>query len=175
MKEKPALLIIDLINPFDFSHGKQLASKADSMIQTINGLRLKFYLRDWPVIFINDHYNLWQYDLTKLISYCQNDISHPILNQITPNDQDYFLIKPKHSAFFDTALDTLLRTLQVNTLYLAGVAGNICVLFTANDAYMREYNLYVPSNCIASVSDQDNEYALKMMNQVLKANIEPIS
>jgi nicotinamidase-related amidase len=60
----------------------------------------------------------------------------------------------------------------VKTLFLTGIAGNICVLFTANDAYMREYNLYIPKDCIASVDDQDQNYALKMMENVLKANID---
>ncbi|MCY7801764.1 cysteine hydrolase family protein, partial [Bacillus haynesii] len=87
------------------------------------------------------------------------------------NNSDYFLIKPKHSAFYGTALETLLHELHVDHLIITGVAGNICVLFTANDAYMREYDITIPRDCIASNNEKDNEYALTMMENVLFANI----
>ena len=70
-------------------------------------------------------------------------------------------------------LNTLLHQLKVDTLILTGIAGNICVLFTANDAYMREYKLLVPEDCIASNNDHDNQYALTMMENVLKAGYKP--
>jgi nicotinamidase-related amidase len=94
-----------------------------------------------------------------------------ILQEIKPDEDDYFLIKPKHSAFYETALNTLLQQLHVNTLVLTGIAGNICVLFTASDAYMRDYQLIIPRDCMASVDDRDQSYALTMMENVLKAEI----
>ena len=84
------------------------------------------------------------------------------------------MIKPKHSAFYGTALNTLLQQLNVDTLILTGIAGNICVLFTANDAYMREYNFMIPEDCIASNNDKDNKYALTMMKNVLTAETKPV-
>ncbi|WP_042375492.1 cysteine hydrolase family protein [Neobacillus jeddahensis] len=169
----PALLIIDMINNFDFSHGPILAKKAQSIAGHIKELKAQFNKQKLPVIFINDHYNLWQADFHKIIDLCRNDYSQPIFDILLPDEQDYFLIKPKHSAFYGTALQTLLHQLQVNTLILTGIAGNICVLFTANDAYMREYALLAPNDCIASVDDQDQKYALTMMENVLKAKVAP--
>jgi nicotinamidase-related amidase len=92
---------------------------------------------------------------------------------LRPDEDDYFVLKPKHSGFFSTTLDILLDYLQVNTVILTGVAGNICILFTANDAYMRDYRLYVPADCVASNDPDDNEHALKQMEIVLKADITP--
>jgi nicotinamidase-related amidase len=169
---RPALLIIDMINNFDFSHGPILAQKATRIASSIKNLKIQFNEKKLPVIFINDHYNLWQADLHKIIDLCRNKHSQPIFEQLLPEENDLFLIKPKHSAFFGTALNTLLHQLKVNTLILTGIAGNICVLFTANDAYMREYELLVPNNCIASADDKDNQYALTMMENVLKAKIQ---
>jgi nicotinamidase-related amidase len=80
------------------------------------------------------------------------------------------VLKPKHSAFYDTTLDTLLEALKVRRLVLTGIAGNICVLFTANDAYMREFRLYVPADCIVSNTPADNAHVLRQMHDVLKAN-----
>lgn len=124
---------------------------------------------------MNNHYNLWQADLDTITTHCRNPISAPILHEMHPSPDDYFLIKPKHSAFYGTALNTLLHQLGVNMLVMTGIAGNICVLFSANDAYMREYNLHIPHDCTASNDDHDNENTLKMMEKVLKANISSFS
>lgn len=171
---KTALLIIDMINDFEFDEGEVLAKKTTKIIDPILRLKKTFNEKDLPVIYINDHYNLWQADFEKIIDYCRNEKSEEIIDKISPEkNQDYFLIKPKHSAFYGTALNTLLQQLKVDTLVMAGIAGNICVLFTANDAYMREYNLIIPEDCIASNNDQDNKYALTMMRNVLSAETKP--
>lgn len=167
---KSALLIIDMINDFNFNHGETLAKKAEDITGSILNLKESFKQKDWPIIYINDHFNLWQADFKKIMDHCRNEKSENVIGQIAPDDGDYFLIKPKHSAFYGTALHTLLQQLDVKSLVLTGVAGNICVLFTANDAYMREYQLSIPENCIASNSDRDNEFALTMMQEVLRAD-----
>jgi nicotinamidase-related amidase len=172
-QQKPALLIIDMINDFQFNHGEILSKKTLELTAPILSLKELFYKRDWPIIYINDHYNLWRADLDRITDFCLNDRSDRVIQGIMPTDNDYFLIKPKHSAFYGTALSTLLRQLKVDTLVLTGIAGNICILFTANDAYMREYSLFIPADCTASNNDQDNQYALTMMKEVLKANIQP--
>ncbi|MBM7705093.1 isochorismatase family cysteine hydrolase [Metabacillus iocasae] len=170
---KTALIIIDMINDFQFNHGNMLAEQAQ--VVAANILKLKQFLttKGVPTIYVNDHYRLWKADLDKIISYCTNETSRSILEQIQPTEKDYFLIKPKHSIFYGTALNMLLAELEIETLILCGIAGNICVLFSANDAYMREYNLIIPSDCIASNVAEDNEFALKMMRNVLKANTLP--
>lgn len=63
----------------------------------------------------------------------------------------------------------------MKTVILTGMATNICVLFTANDAYMRDYHLIVPSDCVASQTDEDNRYALQQIQTILKADISPSS
>jgi nicotinamidase-related amidase len=83
------------------------------------------------------------------------------------------VLKPKHSGFFDTTLDTLLEALRIRRLILTGMAGNICVLFTANDAYMREYKIFAPADCIVSNTAADNDHALRQIKTVLKGNTEP--
>jgi nicotinamidase-related amidase len=172
---KPALIIIDMINDFHFRHGKILAEKALNIIKPINELKTAFHEQDLPVIYVNDHYNLWKADLDTIMNHCRNPVSERILHEMHPSPDDYFLIKPKHSAFYGTALNTLLHQLGVNLLVMTGIAGNICVLFSANDAYMREYRLHIPHDCTASNDDHDNENALKMMENVLKANISSFS
>lgn len=90
---------------------------------------------------------------------------------LRPEADDYFVLKPKHSGFFSTTLDILLQHLGVRTVVLTGMAANICVLFTANDAYMRDLSLIIPSDCVASNSPAENRQALRQMEKVLKADI----
>ncbi|MGG3737586.1 isochorismatase family cysteine hydrolase [Aeribacillus pallidus] len=168
-----ALLIIDIINSFRFGHGPILAERTLSIVPRIKALKEVCRKKQIPIIYINDNYNIWRADVQKLIKHCTNDLSSPIINELHPDDSDYFLIKPKYSAFFGTGLNPLLSQLNIKQLILTGIAGNICVLFTANDAYMRDYRLFVPADCITSVDPKDNEYALKMMNYVLDARIDP--
>lgn len=169
-QRQSALLIIDMINDFQFDHGDILSKKASQLTAPILSLKQHFYKKNDPVIYINDHYNLWKADIDSIVNYCSNSRSKAIIDKLKPEKQDYFLIKPKHSAFYETALHTLLQQLKVDSLVLAGIAGNICVLFTANDAYMREYHLIVPKDCIVSNNNEDNQYALTMMQEVLKAD-----
>ena len=96
------------------------------------------------------------------------------MEAMRPDSDDYFLIKPKHSAFFQTPLQSLLHELGINRLFLAGIAGDICILFTAKDAYMYEYALDIPENCTASNEKQGNEYALYLMRSVMNANTDSI-
>ncbi|MCY9093316.1 cysteine hydrolase [Bacillus mojavensis] len=170
-KADTALLIVDMINNFEFDMGESLANKTEKIVPHILSLKKHARQNDWPIIYINDHYGLWQADIQNIQQKCKNEKSKAIIEKISPEDADYFLIKPKHSAFYETALHTLLTELQVKRIVLTGIAGNICVLFTANDAYMREYSITIPKDCIASNSDKDNEFALTMMENVLFAEI----
>ncbi len=113
----------------------------------------------------------------KVVAHClEDDVrGKAFVERILPDDRDYFVLKPKHSGFFCTDLDLLLKHLGVSNLILTGIAGNNCVLFTANDAYMRDFNLFVPSDCSVSQTQQENDYALKQMEKVLKADIRPSS
>ncbi len=85
-----------------------------------------------------------------------------------PTARYYFVLKPRHSGFYDTTLDTLLSALRIRRVIVTGIAGNICVLFTANDAYMRGLRVYAPADCIVSNTRGDNENALRQIEIVLK-------
>ena len=97
----------------------------------------------------------------------------PLVELLHPGKEDYFVLKPKHSAFFSTTLDTLLRYLGTETLVVGGFAADICVLFTANDAYMRDLKLFVPADCVVSNTPEDNAHTLRQMQIVLKAQTKP--
>jgi nicotinamidase-related amidase len=170
-----ALLLIDVINDFEFEGGKALFEHALPMARRIAKLKQRAKQAGIPVIYINDNFGKWQSDFQKLIEHCLEEgiCGKPAVELLKPDEDDYFVLKPKHSAFYSTTLDTLLDYLKAKTLIIAGVAGNICILFTAGDAFMRDYHLVVPSDCVASIDPEDNRMALEQMKKVLKADITP--
>ena len=126
-----------------------------------------------PAIYVNDNFGRWQSDFHRVVEHCLNDgvRGEPVARLLEPNDDDYFVLKPKHSAFYATTLDTLLQYFGARTLILTGIAGNICILFSANDAYMRDFNVIVPRDCVASNTKEENDHALRQIAKVLKADI----
>jgi nicotinamidase-related amidase len=169
------LILIDLINDFEFDGADRMFKNTLAIAQPIARLKQNANAAGIPVIYVNDNFGKWQSDFRKLVDHCLEDNvkGKPIAQLLRPDERDYFVLKPKHSAFFSTSLDLLLRYLKANTLILTGIAGNICVLFTASDAYMRDFNLLVPRDCIASETEADNEHALAYMAKVLKADTRP--
>ncbi|MBM7096266.1 MULTISPECIES: cysteine hydrolase family protein [Alteribacter] len=170
-----ALLLVDVINDFEFADGEKLIRYAKPMAEKIARLKKQAKELNIPVLYINDNYGRWQSDFQALVDHCiQEDVrGHEITKLLEPEDDDYFVLKPQFSAFFNTPLDLLLEYLNVKSLIITGVAGNMCVHFTANDAYMRGYKLYLPSDCTASNHEEDNREALDLMEHVLQADTTP--
>lgn len=170
-----ALLLIDVINDLDFEGSEPLVRQAPALAGRIAALTRRARAARIPVVYINDNFGRWQSDFRRLIDHCLNDgvPGEVLARTLLPEEHDYFVLKPKHSAFFATTLDTLLAYLGAKTLILTGIAGNICILFSANDAYMRDYHLVVPADCVISNTDEENTYALQQIERVLKGDTTP--
>lgn len=170
--DRTAVVFVDLINTFDFPGSENLLEHTKQILPNIIKLKQFALDNDLPVIYVNDHFGLWQADFNKILEFCTNENSKEIIDKIKPTSDDYFLIKPQHSAFFQTPLLSLLTELDKDHLILAGVAGDICILFTAQDAYMHQMEIHIPSNCMTSEVKENNDYALYLMQSVMKANID---
>jgi nicotinamidase-related amidase len=174
-KAAVALLLIDVINDLEFPEGDQLLRHALPMARATARLKRRAKEAGVPVVYANDNFGRWQSNFNNQVEHCLKDgvRGRPIVELLKPEEDDYFVLKPKHSGFYSTALDVLLEYLQVESVILAGIAANICVLFTANDAYMRDFHLYVPRDCVASNTEEENRLALEQMEKVLKADVRP--
>src|ERR1700704_3515978 len=170
-----ALLLIDVINDLAFEGSAALVAQAEPMASRLASLKSRASAAGVPTIYINDNFGQWRSDFRKTVAHCTSRSSpgRRVSHRLKPTSHDYFVLKPKHSGFFDTTLDTLLETLRVRRVILTGIAGNICVLFTANDAYMRDYKIFAPADCIVSNTASDNDHALRQIRVVLKGNIAP--
>jgi nicotinamidase-related amidase len=174
-KSEIALLLIDVVNDLDFPEANQLLRYAQPMARKLLRLKERAKKAGVPVIYVNDNFGRWRSDFRRQVAHCLREKSRgrEIVSLLQPEDDDYFVLKPKHSGFFSTTLETLLRYLGSKKLIVTGIAGNFCVLFTANDAYMRDYDLLVPSDCVASNTAEENRQALALMRKFLKANTRP--
>jgi nicotinamidase-related amidase len=170
-----AVLLVDAINDFQFPEAPDLLETALPAARAIAKLLKKARALKIPIVYANDNFGRWRSNLRAVVSHCiEDDVpGRPVARLLKPHRDDYLVLKPKHSAFFATVLELLLHHLGVERVVLAGFAGNICVLFTANDLYMREYELFVPSDCCASNSGEENQAALQQMRKILKADIRP--
>ena len=175
-KHEVAVLLIDVINDFDFPEADQLLKHARPMARNLLRLKRRAQEAGVPVIYVNDNFGRWKSDFRRTVDHCaRHGRGCDVVKLLRPEESDYFVLKPKHSGFFSTTLETLLRYLETETLVLTGIAGNFCVLFTANDAYMRDFNLLVPRDCTVSNTKKENESALRLMKKFLKADIRSSS
>jgi nicotinamidase-related amidase len=168
-----ALFLIDVINDLDFEDSNGLVAQAEPMAVRLAALKRRAAAAGIPCIYVNDNFGKWRSDFRQTVAHCtaRSSPGRRVSRGLRPTKSDYFVLKPKHSGFFDTTLDTLLAALRIRRVILTGIAGNICVLFTANDAYMRGLKIFAPSDCIVSNTPEENGHALKQIETVLKGNL----
>src|SRR4051812_38529754 len=172
-KSPVALLLIDVISDFEFEDGEKIFRYALPMARKITELKKRAKEHKIPCIYVNDNFGKWQSDFKKLLEHTldKKRRGSEIAALLKPDEDDYFVLKPKHSGFYSTTLDILLDYLDCKTLILTGIATNICILFTANDAYMRDFDLIIPKDCVAANEESENEDTLKYIEKYLKADI----
>ena len=169
-----ALVLIDLVNGFDFEGGDTVKAAAEKIVEPVLRLRAAFDEADAPTIYVNDNFGEWHSEKTKLVERARATAAD-FVRQIAPREQDYFVIKPQLSGFYATNLPLLLPKLGVSRLVLTGVATDMCVLFTAGDAHMRDYASWVPADAVAAGSASRAEAALEIMRERLGAETRPTS
>jgi nicotinamidase-related amidase len=170
-----ALLLVDVINDFEFPGGAELVRHALPAAKRIAALKKRCHRAGIPTIYVNDNFGKWRSDFKKLVSHCLNDDvrGRKVVELLKPERDDYFVLKPKHSGFYSTTLDLLLEYLGAQTLILTGFTGDICILFTANDAFIRDYRLVIPADCVVSQSRSENKKALDYLKRVVEADTRP--
>jgi nicotinamidase-related amidase len=172
-----ALILIDVINDMEFSNGEALLKNALPAARKLAALKRRAKQANVPVIYVNDNFGKWRSDFRQLLGHVLEDgvRGEPVGKLLKPDEDDYFVLKAKHSGFYHTQLDLLIAYLQVRTVVLAGFATDICVLFTAADAYMRDLDIIVPSDCSAAPQMKQHQQALEHMERVLEAETIPSS
>jgi nicotinamidase-related amidase len=168
-----ALLLVDLINDMEFPGGDRLAARARPIIPKLDALCTRARRAKVPIIYANDNFGRWRSDFSAQVDHCLNDgvRGSELVRVLRPAPDDYFVLKPKHSAFYQTCLELLLEHLGVDTLIIGGLSTDSCVTFTASDAYLRGYGLRVLRDGCAAMDARLHRDALAHMQRALHAEL----
>ena len=168
-----ALLIIDVLNDLEFPGGEKVLPWAERMVKRLSPVLDRARAAKVPVIYANDNFGHWRSNFSDVYNEATraNARGREIGIALKPADADYFILKPKHSAFFATSLVPLLEHLGTTKLIMAGIATNLCVFFSAHDAHMHEYDITVLSDCCCAESDEDHNLALDQLQRFLHTRV----
>ena len=167
-----AVLVVDVINDMEFEGGEELMEQAMPMGKRLAAFLERTRRSGVPVIYVNDNFGKWRSDFRAWLDHSMREGSRgaEFVKLLQPEKSDYFVLKPKHSAFFSTTLDTLLEYLHTKTLIVTGLATDLCILFTVSDAHMRDLHLHVPDDCCAAADPQIHDRVLELMRRNLDAD-----
>ena len=170
---RSALLIIDMVNAFDYEGADALLRETRRIVPKIVALKRRAATAGAPVIYCNDNFGDWRSDFRAVVAECSaaERPGHAVVRRIAPDSEDYFILKPKHSAFYQTALESLLADLEVRRLVLCGIAGDGCVHSTATDGHIREYEVVVVRDATASQTAERSRNALRHLETTRYATI----
>jgi nicotinamidase-related amidase len=174
-KAATALLLVDVINPFDFPGGPAVARRSMRVATRLASLRDRASRAGLPVVYVNDNFGLWRSNVTELVQRCSAPgvPGAPLVRLLQPQPSDLFVLKPTLSGFYQTPLQLLLRLAGARTVIVTGLMADNCVLFTAADAYMRDYKLIVPRDCVTSNTAAATQRALTTMTHLFGARTDP--
>jgi nicotinamidase-related amidase len=170
-----ALLLIDVINDLDFPKNEELVRKSEALAKRIAALKQRCRKAGIPTIYVNDNKGKWRSDFSEVVRRClrRNAPGRAMVKRLIPASADYIVLKPKHSAFYATPLEVLLEYIGVDTLIVAGVTTNACVMITASDAYVRGFRLFLPSDCVEALTDEEQRGALTLLEKNFGAETIP--
>ena len=172
-----ALLVVDMVSTWDFEGGDRLGRAARAIAPRVGALKQRCVGAGVPVVFVNDNRGRWRSEFRELVrvAMTESEAGAAILECLQPGDDDYSVLKPKHSAFYATPLDLLLRHLRVQRLIVTGVASDQCIVMSAAEARMRDYDVVVPGDCVGAQTAARNASALRHLEQAHGIDTAPSS
>ena len=173
MGSHDVLLLIDCVQTLEFEGADDMLAPYLALAEPLARLRDRAREAGVSVIWINDHFGEWRCTWPELVERARRSRARPFLERLSPAEGEHHVLKPRHSAFFQTPLEALLRQLGAKRLILCGIQAHSCVLFTAHDAHMWEYEVAVPEDGVASERPEDHEAALHVVQRVMRADTGP--
>jgi nicotinamidase-related amidase len=167
-----ALLIIDMLNSYEHEDAEPLAASVREKLPAIVDLRDRAQQsHDTLTVYVNDNHDEWELGPEQLVERALDGRHPDLVEPIAPRDPVPFLVKGRHSIFYQTAVDHLLRVEEVQQIVLTGQVTEQCILYSALDAYIRGYELVVPPDAVAHIDADLAEAALRMMETNMHAKL----
>jgi nicotinamidase-related amidase len=168
-----ALIVIDMINAYDFPDADKVASSARHVVPVIEELIERAQEDGTPVIYVNDNFGHWRSNRDELIEEALNSEHSDLVEPIAPSADALFVVKARHSIFYQTPLEYLLNQEDVGTLVLVGQVTEQCILYSALDAYIRHFKVRVPRDAVAHIHEDLADASLRMMELNMDVDVSP--
>jgi nicotinamidase-related amidase len=166
-----ALLLIDVLTTFNFPDGDTILKGALGIRDALVSLKTRARKAGIPTLYVNDNFGDWRSEKEVLMGRCLEGKGQDFVRPLLPDSEDYFVLKPMHSAFYMTPLEVLLEHLEVESLILTGITSNSCITVTAHDANMRGFDVYVPQDCSCARDLREHAQALSQLEAIAGANV----
>lgn len=169
---RAVLLLVDVLNDLDFPKNGYLLSQAPQLAESIRDLKQRCGSAGIPCVYANDNHGKWRSDAHEVLRHASREDApgRSFVQALAPGPNDYIVLKPKHSAFHETPLHLILQHMGAETLIIAGVTANACVLLTVGDAYVHGYRIFVPQDCVVALTPESNDESLHLMEESFGAD-----
>ncbi|HEX2071394.1 MAG TPA: isochorismatase family cysteine hydrolase [Thermoleophilaceae bacterium] len=166
-----ALAVVDMLNPYDHEDAEILVESVEDVVEPIQALLDHTAGDDVDVIYVNDNYNDWNSSQEELARRALDGRRPDLVEPILPPDDASFVIKARHSIFYGTPLEHLLHDREIDRLVLCGQVTEQCILYSALDAYVRQFDVSVVGDAVAHIDSSLADASLRMMERNMRAQI----
>lgn len=166
-----ALLVVDMLNPYDHPEADELAEHVAAALPGLRTLLRRAGEAQAPVVYVNDNYGDWNSSAEELARSALDGAHPELVEPVLPRAGDSFVVKARHSTFYETPLEYLLDQMGVGRLVLGGQVTEQCILYSALDAHVRHFDVAVATDAVAAIYDELGAAALKMMERNMSAEL----
>jgi nicotinamidase-related amidase len=166
-----ALIVIDMLNPYDHEDAAPLMASVERVLPALERLIDAAKSREIEVVYVNDNYGDWSAGRPELVARALDGKAPHLVDPILPADDCPFVVKARHSIFYQTQVEYMLRQIGVDRIALSGQVTEQCVLYSALDGYVRHFDVVVSRDCVAHIDEGFAEAALKLMERNMHADV----
>jgi nicotinamidase-related amidase len=168
---KTALVVVDMLNSYEHDDAEDLVNSVREVLPNIASLIDRARSEGVEIIYVNDNYGAWNQGRSELVERVSAGPHRDLIEPILPGDDTDFVVKARHSIFYETPLEYLLRTREIGRIVLVGQVTEQCILYSALDAYIRHFKVVVPPDAVAAIHADLHKAALKMMEVNMDADL----
>jgi nicotinamidase-related amidase len=168
---KSALIVVDMLNEYDHEDADVLVESARAALPGMRRLIERAGQEGTPVVYVNDNNGDWSAGRPELLARAVAGRARDVVEPIAPGEGTWFIAKARHSIFYETQLEYLLREQEVERIVLVGQVTEQCILYSALDAYVRHFAVAVPRDAVAGIHRDLADCALRMMERNMRAEI----
>ena len=168
---RAALIVIDMLNPYEHDDVAALMRSVAEVVQPLCELIAGARRQDMLTVYVNDNHDDFTAGPQQLAQRALSGNAPELVGPILPPEGTPFVAKARHSIFYQTLLEYLLRREEIDCLVLAGQVTEQCILYSALDGYVRHFDVAVARDCVAHIHEDLAMAAVRMMQTNMRASV----